>query len=141
MRAVLYVVLLMAALWCVVGALGLTAYLLVVAGRSLRDRRLGVQRVASPAGRGVVALLIGYACVMTVIAAAMVWAQVVFWVVMASWSAPVAVVAAAMLRRRQVPTAPRLPGVGLRGGTPDAPDHVGGDCWGRDPPDQERDVP
>ena len=105
MRVALYVVLLMTALWCVVGALGFTGYLVAVTARSVRDRRRGVKRAIAPPPRGLVALLIGYACLMAATAAAMVWAQVPFWVAMASWSALGATVTAAVLRQRRSPTA------------------------------------
>ena len=100
MRAVLFVVVLMTALWCVAGAVGLTAYLAAVGVRVIWDRRRGFERVTSPPGRGVVLLLSGYAGVMVAVAGAMVWAREPFWVAMASWSALAAVAVATVHRRR-----------------------------------------
>ena len=104
MRAVLILVVLMTALWCVAGAVGFTVYLGALAARSVWDRRRGVRRATSPPPGGLVMLLIGYSCVMAAIAAAAVWAQELFWIGMASWSALVASATVAVLRGRQAQT-------------------------------------
>jgi hypothetical protein len=101
MRIVLYLALLMTALWCVAGGVGLTVYLVAIAARSVSDRRRGVTRSTSPPPRGFVALLIAYACFMAAVAALMVWARVPFWVGFASWSALVAFATAAVVGSRR----------------------------------------
>lgn len=103
MRAVLLLAVLMTALGCVAGAVGLTGYLVGIAIRSASDRRRGVARATPPPARGLVGLLIGYASAMVAIVGAAVWAQTAFWVVMASWSALAATTTAAVLRRRRSP--------------------------------------
>ena len=105
MRAVLIAAVLMTAFWCLAGGVSLTVYLVAVGARSVRDHRRGFTRAYTPPPGGVVALLIGYACFMVVIAALTVWAREEVWVGMASWSALVAFATVVVLRRRRSPEA------------------------------------
>lgn len=111
MRAVLILGVLLAWTLCVVGAVGLTAYLAVVAVGTERARRLGAERVPTTPPRGAVVGLVAFAAFMAAcaggLAALSLWNEpadsvrsAVVWAALPTWAAMVAAITAIVLRRR-----------------------------------------
>ncbi len=114
MRAVLIVMALMAWVYCVIGAVGLTAYLAAVAGGALRARYVGAERTPPPPARGVVTALVVFAVTMVAMASGLAavalsdepsaLSSAAAWAALPSWSALAAASTAVVLWRRR-PTA------------------------------------
>jgi hypothetical protein len=115
-RAVLVLIVLLGWAACLLGAVGLTAYLATTAVRLLRHRHGDDGRNPSPPPRGAVMALVLFAVAMAAIAAGLagvvLWGRTsgplssaVAWAALPMWTALTAAITAVVLwRRRQAPT-------------------------------------
>jgi hypothetical protein len=121
MRALLILIVLLAWAACLLGAVGLTTYLVTAAAGVLRGRQRSGGRSPTSPPQGAVPALVVFAGVMAVAAAALAgvvlwgrtpgsWASALAWALLPSWAALSAAITAVVLRRRgRVPApAPEL---------------------------------
>ena len=107
-RALLIVGVLMTWVSCLIGVVGLSGYLVVVAGTAMRRSRTGAGRTPRRQPVGIVpallvyaAIMIGFACILGGLAArASTPAGVVAWLALPTWAAVVATITAVVARRR-----------------------------------------
>lgn len=110
MRAVVVMAVLMLWLCCLVGAVGLTALLVVLGVNATSARQQGAARGAGAPPRGVIPALVAFAFAMAMFAGFLAWASwlggvrnVLAWVALPAWTSVAAALSAVFLSRRRAP--------------------------------------